>query len=151
MQAVLVSVTPESVNGHFGLDATGAIPMNVLVNNNRALAYRSRAGSEVMVFSNAFLGTATQGVFINVAELFAPFIAVQATQSNVIRESKRAIKKSPQSQSSANLRPELRKIDPLLQSLNRLRFGKTMSNNRINANNNDIRMNYNSNTSLLTL
>jgi hypothetical protein len=137
--AVLVSVTPDSVSAHFGMNVAE------LVNNNRALAYSS-VGSEIMVLSNAFLGTATQGVFINVANLFQPFVAVAPTQNNIIRESKRAIKKSSQSQSSTNLRPELRKIDPLLQRLNRLRFGKTTSNNRINANNNNIRMNYNSNT-----
>ena len=138
--AVLVSVTPDSVNHHFGL---GSKSMNELVKNNRAFVYESRLETQVMVLSNEFLGTTATGVFINVYELFAPFAVATTSANNAIRDSKRAIKQNPQSIS--NIRPNaLRKIDPLLQSLNRLRFGKTTSNNRINVNNN-VRMNYNSN------
>jgi hypothetical protein len=147
--STLASVTQKTIDLHFGVQEGGFAPVSTheVVNRNRVLGYVSQGaenkGTKIMMVSNTFLNQATRGLSLDVGKLFDEFNP--RTPNNVhnnARKRSRGIKKTEQ----APLVSELRKIDPLLQSLNRLRFGKTTSNNRINANNNNIRMNYNSNT-----
>jgi len=147
--STLASVTQNTINLHFGVQDNGVAPvsMHEVVNHNRVLGYVSQGaenkGTKIMMVSNTFLNQATQGLSLDVGKLFNEFNPRTPNNvHNTARNRSRGIKKTQQ----VSLVSDLRKIDPLLQSLNRLRFGKTTSNNRINTNNNIIRMNYNSNT-----
>jgi hypothetical protein len=147
--STLASVTQNTINLHFGVQDNGVAPVSTheVVNHNRVLGYVSQGaenkGTKIMMVSNTFLNQETRGVSLDVGKLFDEFNPrTPSNVHNTARNRSRGIKKTQQ----VSLVSDLRKIDPLLQSLNRLRFGKTTSNNRINANNNNIRMNYNSNT-----
>jgi hypothetical protein len=140
-RAVLSTVTQGNIDRHFAID----MPIHELMNQHRTITYESSTGTSVIMCSNKYITknqTPRQGVTFSIGELFADF--VQPTpeyQSNQVRLNKRTLKKA----NTLNLTGELQKIDPLLQQLNSLRLGQSTRNINKDRNNENIRMNHNSN------
>lgn len=139
--AVLSTVTQENINRHFAID----MQIHELMNQHRTITYESSTGTSVIMCSNKYITlnqTPPQGVTFSIGELFADFAQPTTVyQSNQLRFNKRTLKKA----NTLNLTGELQKIDPLLQQLNSLRLGKSTRNINKDRNNENIRMNYNSN------
>jgi hypothetical protein len=137
--AVLSTVTQENIKFHF------LYYIHELINQHRTITYKSSTETSVIMCSNKYITKNNtpppQGVTFNIGQLFADFVDPILNLINPALLRARSFKK----RNALNLKGELQKIDPLLQKLNSLRLGQSTRNINEDRNNQNIRMNYNSN------